>query len=96
MLKFPSVEDVAWELRALNSSANGLTTVYLQIFDDGKWWVHSEGSSVNTDEHCYFSQGEVPGCTPKRKKPRKFNSEEAAENLIEDIKKQYETNVNPT
>lgn len=90
MPEFPSVEDVAWELRALNSGADGTTTVWLQVFDDGKWWVHCDGSSVNSDEHCYFSRGVVPGCTPKRKKPRKFDSEAVARQLIDDIRSQYD------
>lgn len=82
MIKFPSVKDVAWELRALNSGANGQTTVRFQILDNGNWWVHVGDASADLKEHGYCATGEVPGCTGKHHKPRKFNSEELAERLI--------------
>lgn len=90
MPTLPSVEDVAFELRALNAVSEGKTIACLQVFEDGKWWVHDQISSVDTQERSYISTIEIPGRIGPKKKPRKFDYEEVARYLLEEIQKQTE------
>lgn len=89
MFPLPTEKDVACSLRALNSSATGRTTVYLQIFDDGKWWVHDQNASIDTQEYTYTSKNEVPGCIGSHHKPRKFNAEQVAKELLDEVRESY-------
>lgn len=88
-LKFPTIQDVAWELRALNASLDRETTVRFEILTDGRWWIHAGDSKNDIDGHSYGSSGKVPGCTGKHHKPRKFPSEELAKHLIDEAADEY-------
>ena len=87
--KFPTVNDVAYELRELNKQAHGEADVRLQVLDDGNWWVHLGDASHDLDHHGFWGAGTIPGCGGKHGKPRKFNSKLLAEDLINQAADHY-------
>jgi len=87
--KFPKVEDVAYELRVISSGLGRESTVRFQIFDSGDWWIHLGGAEGDIRQSGYWSESKVPGCGGPKHKPRKFNSKELAQKLIEEAQRKY-------
>jgi hypothetical protein len=84
-MRFPSIKDVATELRAINKEADAgrdEVDVRLQVYEDGAWAVRW-GLSDYQDHRGYWGASSVPGSN------RRFHSEDVARNLIDQAKDAY-------
>jgi hypothetical protein len=83
-VRFPSIKDVATELRDAKRwcepANDNEVEVRLQVTDDGNWGVHTGSPQYDTDHHGYWGAGTV---TPKT------NTCELARDLIEQAKDDY-------
>ena len=87
-LRFPSVKDVAWELRSLSALSDKATPVRFQILTDGNWWVHPGNCNGDMEGGGYCSCADVPGRN-RHGKGKRFPSEEIAKNLIDEAADMY-------
>ena len=90
------MQDVAWELRQINATFQHETTVSLQFFTDGDWWVFEGNQDPHYREHGYIISTKLPGRNPKTNKGKKFPSEEKAKELIDKIIDQHKRDRNGT
>lgn len=94
-MKFPSIKDVAAELRAINEEefeidpieekygeGQDSIDVRLQVLPNGHWQVNWGDPQYDTDHRGYWGASSVPG------NGRRFNAREVAEDLIEEAKDQ--------
>lgn len=82
-MRFPTINDVAKELREINKETlepydddEGID-VRLQVFPDGHWAVHSGASGYDQDHRGYWGSASVPGNN------RRFSSTDVARDLID-------------
>lgn len=98
-MRFPSIKDVATELRAINKEAEAdedyahgrgsvirevsSVDVRLQVYEDGAWAVRWGLSDYDQDHRGYWGASSVPGSN------RRFRSEDVASSLIDQAKDAY-------
>lgn len=98
-MRFPSIKDVATELRAVNKAveadeeyaygrgrmirALSAVDVRLQVYEDGAWAVRWGLSDYDQDHRGYWGASSVPGSN------RRFRSEDVAYSLIDQAKESY-------
>jgi hypothetical protein len=81
-VRFPTIPEVARELRALNDEARDELDVRLQVTDDGDWRVHFGDPGYDQDHRGYWGAGSVPG------RGRRFDSTGEARRLINEARDQ--------
>ena len=86
-MRFPSIQDVARELRAVNNFADDECDVRLQVEADGSWAVRYGDSSYDQSHLGYWGASSVPGSG------RRFPSISTASDLLEQAKEQYACEV---
>ena len=79
-VRFPSIKDVAFELRLINANVEGECDVRLQIHDDGAWVVRVGLADYDTDHRGYWGAGSIPGVV--RGDVKRFNSTDTARDLL--------------
>jgi hypothetical protein len=90
-MRFPKIDDVAAELRAINKQqlnrddADEGIDVRLQVYPDGDWAVRSGSSDYDQDHRGYWGASGVPGDN------RRFDSKAVARDLIDQAKEQRAT-----
>lgn len=87
-LKFPSIADVARELRGINANVEGDCDVRLQVWDDGQWRVHYGDSSYDQDHRGFWGSSSVPGVNAKGQVQR-FDARAVAKDLIEQAREDF-------
>jgi hypothetical protein len=85
MTRFPSIKDVAHDLRLINAEVEGECDVRLQVYPDGSWAVRWGLSDYDTDHHGYWGASSVPG------NGRRFSSADTARELLGQAKDDYYT-----
>lgn len=82
-VQFPSVKDVAHDLRLINAEeafpgdeGGCYIDVRLQVTPDGEWYLHSGAASYDTDHRGFWGAASVPG------NGRRFGSAVVARDLI--------------
>jgi hypothetical protein len=85
-MKFPSIRDVARELRLINANVEGECDVRLQVWDDGKCVIRYGDSQFDQDHQGYWGSSNIPGCGGKNCQPRRFNSIAVAKELLEQVR----------
>lgn len=88
-IKFPSIETVSAELRAINANVEGECDVRLQVYPDGQWAVRSGLSDYDQDHRGFWGASTVPGVGGRRNRPQRFNSTDMARDLIAQAKDDY-------
>jgi len=88
-MKFPSIKNVAQELRLISANVEGECDVRLQVYPDGSWWVRYGDSSYDQDHRGYWGASCVPGCGGRKNQPKRFQSIEVAKDLIEQVKDHF-------
>ena len=86
-MRFPSINDVAKELRDINANVEDECDVRLQVYDDGAWIVHSGLSDYDQDHRGFWGASNVPGVQGGVVK--RFSSTEVARDLLEQVKDAY-------
>lgn len=86
-MKFPSIKDVAKELRGINHNVENECEVRLQVWDDSKWIIRSGDPQYDPDHRGYWGSSFVPGVVNGQVK--RFNSREIAKDLLNDCKESY-------
>lgn len=81
-VKFPTITEVARELRAINDEMDGEADVRLQVYDNGRWAVRWGDASYDQDHRGYWGAGSVPG------RRKRFDSMGEARRLINEAKDQ--------
>lgn len=94
VMRFPSIKDVARELRLINASVESLSfedecEVRLQIYEDGKWIIRYGCPSYDTDHHGYWGASYIPGVV--NGKVVRFNSYEVARDLLSQAREDKST-----
>jgi|GEM_PF-6854379 len=90
-MRFPSIADVAAELRSINKQQSsddgddGGIDVRLQVHTDGNWTVNWGSSDYDQDHRGYWGSSSVPGDN------RRFDSKDIARDLIEQAREQKAT-----
>jgi hypothetical protein len=85
-MRFPKIDDVAADLRAINKQqlnrddADEGIDVRLQVHPDGDWGVKSGSSDYDQDHRGYWGASSVPGDN------RRFDSKAVARDLIDQAK----------
>ena len=88
-MRFPKIDDVAAELRAINKQQSapddddGGIDVRLQVYPDGDWAVRWGLSDYDQDHRGYWGSSSVPGDN------RRFDSKDLARNLIDQAKEHH-------
>jgi hypothetical protein len=82
--KFPSIKDVAAELRELNENVEGECDVRLQVYEGGKWCIRYGDSSYDQDHRGAFGASCIPGVV--NGKAVRFNSEVIAKDLLRQVR----------
>lgn len=90
-MRFPSINDVSAELRAINKETlepddtdEGID-VRLQVYPNSEWAVHSGASDYDQDHRGYWGASSVPGDN------RRFDSKDVARELIEQAREHKAT-----
>lgn len=86
-MRFPSIKNVAKELRLINANVENECDVRLQVYDDGKWVVRSGDASYDTDHNGYWGASCIPGVV--NGKVMRFNSKNVASELIALAREQH-------
>jgi hypothetical protein len=81
--KFPSIKDVANDLRLANKQVEGSCDVRLQVSESGSWEIRVGDASYDLDHRGYWGASGVPG------DGHRFNSIETARELLDQAKDQY-------
>lgn len=90
-MRFPTINDVATELRAINKDplepddADEGIDVRLQVYPDGQWAVHSGSPDYDQDHRGFWGSSSVPGGN------RRFDSKDVARDLIEQAREHKAT-----
>ena len=79
-MRFPSIKDVARDLRLINANVENECDVRLQVYDDGTWAIRYGLSDYDTDHHGYWGASSIPGVV--NGKVIRFNSVGIAADLI--------------
>lgn len=85
-MRFPKIDEVAAELRAINKQESapdgddGGIDVRLQVYPDGNWAVRWGSSDYDQDHRGYWGASSVPGDN------RRFDSKATARDLIDQAK----------
>jgi hypothetical protein len=87
-MRFPSIEDVARELRSISANVEGVCDVRLQVYPDGKWGVHFGLSDYDQDHHGYWGASCVPGVNAKGCETR-FDSKAIARDLLNQAREHH-------
>jgi hypothetical protein len=88
-MRFPKIDDVATELRAINKQQSapdgddGGIDVRLQVYPDGDWAVRWGSSDYDQDHRGYWGASSVPGDN------RRFDSKDLARDLIDQAKEHF-------
>lgn len=91
MMRFPTINDVASELRAINKEilerddADEGIDVRLQVLPNGEWAVHSGSPDYDQDHRGFWGSSMVPGNN------RRFSSTDVARDLIEQAREHKAT-----
>ena len=85
-MRFPSISNVAQELRIINDHFDNDVDVRLQVHEDGKWFIRFGSSDYDQDHRGVWGVASVPGSG------RRFKSKEVAKDLIEQCREHYEWN----
>ena len=92
-MKFPSIADVAKQLRLLNANVECECEVRLQVYPDGRWVVRWGDSGYDQDHRGYWGSGFIPGVV--RGVVKRFNSRDLARYLIEECREAHAQDVEP-
>lgn len=87
-IKFPSIKDVATELRYVNQydiEKGEETDIRLQVKEDGFWSIHIGPSDYDLDHLGFWGSSELDGL--------RFDAVEVARDLVEQAKEQYEMSI---
>lgn len=94
-MRFPSINEVAAELRAINKNTDpepdgddGGVDVRLQVYPDGQWAVRWGSSDYDQDHRGYWGSSSVPGGN------RRFDSKDIARDLIDQAREHKATGGN--
>ena len=93
--KFPSIRDVARQLALINANVEGWCDVRLQVYPRSSatglcpWIVRSGDSSYDLDHTGYWGSATVPGVGGPKMRPRRFNAQEMARKLLDQVKDQW-------
>ena len=88
-MRFPKIDEVASDLRAINKQqlesddADEGIDVRLQVYPDGHWAVRSGSSDYDQDHRGYWGSSSVPGDN------RRFDSKALARDLISQAKESF-------
>jgi hypothetical protein len=91
MMRFPTISDVAAELRRINKQDSaddgddGGIDVRLQVHPDGNWKVNWGSSDYDQDHRGYWGSSSVPGDN------RRFDSKDIARDLIDQAREHKAT-----
>jgi hypothetical protein len=85
-VRFPSLSDVARELRDVSANVEGECEVRLQVFEDGDWVVRWGDPSYDPSHHGFWGAASVPGVVEGR--ARRFDSTAVARDLLEQAREQ--------
>jgi hypothetical protein len=91
VMRFPSINDVAAELRVINKNtlepddADEGIDVRLQVYLDSRWEIRGGASDYDQDHHGYWGASSVPGNN------RRFDSKDVARDLIEQAREHKAT-----
>ena len=91
-MRFPSIKDVASELRLINANVEGECDVRLQVYEDGKWVVRSGLSDYDQDHQGYWGASMVPGYVNTVSGRWRFNSTTIARDLLSQAKEHRSQN----
>lgn len=76
-MRFPSIRDVASELRAVSKTADSECDVRLQVSEDGSWAIRFGDASYDLDHRGFWGASSVPGSGAR------FSSRDVARDLID-------------
>lgn len=86
-MKFPTIKEVALELRQINCNVEGPCDVRLQIYLDGQWRVRWGDVQYDQDHRGFWGFGSVPGVG--KKTVHRFRSRELARALLEECREAH-------
>lgn len=87
-MRWPNVEEVAHELRALNRLAlEGELGVRLQVYPDGEWHVRYGDSGYDLDHHGYWGAATLPGYR------HGFDARRMAADMVKQAREDYDTSI---
>lgn len=86
-MRFPSIKDVASELRGINENVEGECDVRLCVWSDGQWCMRSGLVDYDSSHSDYCGAASVPGVV--KGKVQRFSSVEVARTLLEQCREQY-------
>ena len=93
-IKLPSIVDVAYELRLINTNVDigedpdESCEVRLQVYENGNWVVHYGDPQYDTDHHGFWGASSVPGYFSGH--TRRFNSMDVARDLLSQVRDDIE------
>ena len=89
IVRFPSIQAVARELRELNANVEGECDVRLQVYENGQWCIRSGLSDYDQDHRGYWGASCIPGVVAG--KIQLFRSTDVARELISQAKDQEQS-----
>lgn len=90
-MRFPSINNVAAGLRAINANVEGECDVRLQVYEDGEWAIRYGLSDYDLDHRGFWGASSIPGVVKGAVK--RFNSRSVALYLLEQAKEDYANSV---
>jgi len=86
-MKFPTIKDVAEDLRNINANVEGECDVRLQVLDNGAYYVRCGDPSYDPSHEGYWGASIVPGVVNGN--ISRFDARSMARELIEQVKDMY-------
>ena len=87
-MRFPSIKNVAANLRDINANVEGECDVRLQVYPNGEWAVRFGLSDYDQDHRGFWGASCVPGVN-ERGTVQRFNSLDIARDLVEQARDDY-------
>lgn len=82
-MKFPSIRDVAHDLRVINKDVESECDVRLQVYPDGEWAIRYGLSDYDQDHRGYWGASSVPGSG------KRFDSMFVAQDLLDQAQEHH-------
>jgi len=80
-MKFPTIKDIASDLRGINANVEGETDIRLQVYPDGAWCLRVGLSDYDQDHRGFWGASCIPGVNARGQVSR-FNSMDLARDLV--------------
>lgn len=86
-MRFPTIKQVAEELRGINANVEGECDVRLCVWEGGEWCVKCGDVSYDTEHAPMCGAASVPGVVAGR--VSRFSARDLARDLIEQVREQH-------